>query len=316
MIVDASALDDVLEPLRQLALDKSQSVRESLYSTAGDWLLKLPDRWSLAYKILPLLLAGLSDDIPKSVTLCDDYMSRIGQLYEEEWNDRVKDEMDYSPEVENRPGVGCRHLARENTQKIVNQMLAGMGDWNVDVRVKSTQILAAFSRFCEEKITGYAGVILPVLYKVLAADEASMVAEAFKVAELIGLYVEPDVYLDVLLPALKTGAGGSTPYRMGCLRTLRGILAGTLPARLDGTRLLRLIAVLQDRELMNNENTEVLAEVAAVAAALAKVMATAPPQPPARDECCLELFVLLAYLHSVNEDKNVPENATLKREVR
>ncbi|KAJ3166316.1 HEAT repeat-containing protein 2 [Geranomyces variabilis] len=315
MIVDASALDDVLEPLRQLALDKSQSVRESLYSTAGDWLLKLPDRWSLGYKVLPLLLAGFSDDIPKAVTLSADYMDRVGKLYEEEWNDRVKDEMDYTAdERTDRPRIGCRHFARENTQKIVNQMLEGMADWNVEVRIKSTQILATFIRFCEEKITGYAGVILPALYKVLATDEPPVAAQALKVAEILGLHVEPDVYLEVLVPALTNGGGGATQFRLGCLRTLQALISGTPPSRLDAARIQRLTTVLQDRELMNNENTEVLAEVASVAAALTKVVATTLPTDAAatRENCCLELFVLLAYLHSVNEDKSVTENALLR----
>ncbi|KAJ3156098.1 HEAT repeat-containing protein 2 [Geranomyces michiganensis] len=315
MSVDASALDDVLEPLRQLALDKSQSVRESLYSTAGDWLLKLPDRWSLGYKILPLLLAGLSDDIPKAVTLSADYMDRIGKLYEDEWNDRVKDEMDYTTnDAADRPRVGCRHFARDNTQKIVNQMLEGMADWNVDVRIKSTQILATFIRFCEEKITGYAGVILPALYKVLATDEPAVAAQALKVAEIFSLHVEPDVYLEVLVPALASGGGGATQFRLGCLRILQALISGTPLTRLDAARVQRLTYVLQDRELMNNENTDVLAEVASVAAALTKVVATSPRSDDAagKESCCLELFVLLAYLHSVNEDKSVPENAFLR----
>lgn len=95
MLVDISGLEEVLDPLRQLTLDKSQSVRESLYVTAGEWMLKLPDRWSIAYKILPLLLAGMTDELPKLINLSRKYMEEIGKLYEADWEDRVKDELDY-----------------------------------------------------------------------------------------------------------------------------------------------------------------------------------------------------------------------------
>ncbi|KAI8919361.1 armadillo-type protein [Powellomyces hirtus] len=322
IIVDASALEDILVPLRQLTLDKSQVVRECLYSTAGDWLLKLPDRWSLGYKILPLLLAGLTDDIPKSITICEQYMDNVGKLYEEEWNDRLKDEMDYAEDGSgDRPRVGCRHFARENTQKIVNQMLEGMADWNVEVRIKSTQILTTFIRYGEDKITGYTGVILPALYKALAGDEAAVAAKASNVAELIGQYVKPAVYLEVITPALIAGGGGSTQHRLGCLRTLAGILHGTPASRLANIFLQRLTHSLHDRELMNNENTGILAEVAGVAAELARLLwATAVPGGQASQEVSdetrqtgFELFVVLAHLHSVNQSDGVPESAMLKQ---
>jgi dynein assembly factor 5 len=96
LIVDLQGLDDVLEPLRALTSDKTPAVREALHSTAGEWLLKLPDRYSIGYKILPLLLAGLSDEMPHLSTKSLNYMNEAGKLYEQEWEDRVKDEMDYT----------------------------------------------------------------------------------------------------------------------------------------------------------------------------------------------------------------------------
>ncbi len=96
LIVDLQGLDDVLEPLRSLSFDKTPAVREALHSAAGEWLLRLPDRYSIGYKILPLLLVGLSDEMPSLVTKAQNYMNEAGKLYEQEWEDRVKDEMDYT----------------------------------------------------------------------------------------------------------------------------------------------------------------------------------------------------------------------------
>lgn len=96
LIVEIQGLDDVIEPLRALTFDKTPAVREALHSTAGEWLLKLPDRYSIGYKILPLLLAGLSDDMPQLAAKSLNDMNEAGKLYEQEWEDRVKDEMDYT----------------------------------------------------------------------------------------------------------------------------------------------------------------------------------------------------------------------------
>ncbi|KAJ3008446.1 HEAT repeat-containing protein 2 [Thoreauomyces humboldtii] len=312
-------MDDLLDALRVLQLDNSQSVRDELYSTAGEWLLKLPDRWSIGYKVLPFLLSGMTDGIPKSVRLCEEYMDKVGKLYEEEWNERVKDELDYMQTEDTvattgRPRIGSRHFARESTQKIVTLCIEGMADWNAEVRVKSAQILATFMHYSEDKVTGYTGVILPALYKVLAGDEARVMAEALNVAVSLGKYVQPDVYLEVIDPALRNGQGGSTQHRMGCLRSLEGLLRGTPPARLDAVRLERLIHALHDKELMNNENVELLAEVSSVVAEIVKLVpSTAGTVPtgnvsPTAGNAAFGVFVIITHLFSIEADDKVVGN--------
>ena len=56
----------------------------------------ITDRYTFAYKILPLVLAGEADEIPKLSQKCIQDMDRLGELYEQEWESRIKDEMDYS----------------------------------------------------------------------------------------------------------------------------------------------------------------------------------------------------------------------------
>jgi dynein assembly factor 5 len=58
-------IDDVLAPLAKRASDQSPSVRRALYEMAGEWLVMLPDRYSYFYKIIPLLLTGLRDEVPE-----------------------------------------------------------------------------------------------------------------------------------------------------------------------------------------------------------------------------------------------------------
>ena len=70
-----------------------------------------------------------------------------------------------------RPRVGCRHLARDNTLKIVEKMVEGLGDWTPEKRSKAAQILTSFLDYTEDKISGYTASILNALYKIMAGDE-------------------------------------------------------------------------------------------------------------------------------------------------
>ncbi|KAI8609434.1 hypothetical protein BC830DRAFT_1150493 [Chytriomyces sp. MP71] len=63
---------------------------------AAAWLLRLMDRYSLGYKVLPYLLAGLVDDASPARLACHARLDEIGALYEVEWADRVKADLDYS----------------------------------------------------------------------------------------------------------------------------------------------------------------------------------------------------------------------------
>jgi dynein assembly factor 5, axonemal len=105
MIVDAAGLDDCLAPLMEVAFDKSPAVREQLYVLARDWLTKLTDRYMFGYKVLPFLLAGMTDELPKLVQLSESFMDEAGELYEKEWESRIKDEMDFSDGWDHLPSI-------------------------------------------------------------------------------------------------------------------------------------------------------------------------------------------------------------------
>ena len=96
IIVDASAIDDTIEPLRVLTLDRTPSVREHLYTLSRDWLTLLMDRHVHGVKILPFLYAGLTDEATKLSSICNEYLDEVGAQYERENNDRLKDELDYT----------------------------------------------------------------------------------------------------------------------------------------------------------------------------------------------------------------------------
>jgi dynein assembly factor 5 len=211
---------------------------------------------------LPFLYAGLSDETKKLQQYCTEALDKVGEQYEQENIKKVKDEMDYTDGLSDqitRPKVGSRHLARENIQKIIQKIMDGLQDWGMETRFKSCQILYNYLSFAETHVTGYIGVLLPVVYKLLAGDEEIIVLEMLKCMEKIGFYVKPETTLALVLPALKTGGGGESAFRLGCLRTIGGILKGT---PILEPQLGLVFEVFNDRDLIQNENCLVLLELA------------------------------------------------------
>jgi hypothetical protein len=63
--------------------------------------MRLMDRYSLGYKVLPTLYSGLTDEIPSIRNTVKGYFEELGVLYEKEWEDRLKTEIDYTLGVGN-----------------------------------------------------------------------------------------------------------------------------------------------------------------------------------------------------------------------
>ncbi|KAJ3414190.1 HEAT repeat-containing protein 2 [Chytridiales sp. JEL 0842] len=303
ILTDASGLDDLADILKNLTMDKTSAVREALYTTTAIWLTKLIDRYSLGHKVMPCLLAGLTDELPKLREQCVKYLDDIGALYEIEWESRLKDEIDYTTGLA-RPRVGARHLARDNTQKIVNKMVEGMQDWSADVRAKSAGVLAAFMWYTEDNITGYIGTLLPVMYRVLSGDEPHVMQQTLITAETLGRYVKPSMYMDLFASHIKNAGGSTTSFRIGYLRTFHSILKGT-PKELLSEFRSHVTGILMDKDMVGNENVGLLAEVATVAKVLCEKMVWDNTNNVVGEEG-YALFSILISLSSVHCDEKVP----------
>ncbi|KAJ3378298.1 HEAT repeat-containing protein 2 [Lobulomyces angularis] len=324
LIVDPAGLDDVLDTLWNLIHDKAPSVRQTLYTCIFEVQMKLMDRWSLAYKILPLLLAGCSDELPNLVDICQNYMIEVGKLYEVEWEDRVKEELQVVPlagQQLDRPRIGSKHILRENTQKILNKLLELMQDWNVDVRLKSSRILNSFLWYVEECITGYVGTILPILCKICSNDDSAVVIAAIKIGQSLGKYVNPNVYLEQILFFAKNGSGGSTPYRVGSLKVLQSLIEGSSAEFFCSktsenirTNVVQLTETLNDKELGGSDNNIILTEVAGCLLATVSKLSEATKTEMEivdvksnKNDEEYHIFLLLIRLISIDGDEKYPE---------
>ena len=55
--------------------------------------MQLIDRHIYGFKILPLLYAGLTDEIVDLQSTCQGFMELVGELYEKENIQKIKDEL-------------------------------------------------------------------------------------------------------------------------------------------------------------------------------------------------------------------------------
>uniref|UniRef100_A0A8C1HUQ8 Dynein axonemal assembly factor 5 n=1 Tax=Cyprinus carpio carpio TaxID=630221 RepID=A0A8C1HUQ8_CYPCA len=185
-------VDDVLSHLAQRLFDDSPRVRKAVTIVVGDWLLRLPDRYSYFHKLIPLLLSSLSDEIPEIRSLAEDLWKQVGSQWEKENEDDLKDKMDfllpapvlYTSGVE-RPGLGCRELVVRNLSKLLPAVGRDIGDWLVQTRVKTAQLLRVLLLHAEDHCTQHLQSLLTVLYRACADPETDVRAQAQYLDQLL-----------------------------------------------------------------------------------------------------------------------------------
>ncbi|XP_073504143.1 dynein axonemal assembly factor 5 [Phyllobates terribilis] len=206
-------VDDVLSHLAQRLFDDSPQVRLAVTTVVGTWLLELRDRYSYFHKLIPLLLSSSTDEIPDIQQTALDYWQKVGLQWEKENEDDLKDKMDFSapcpthyPPGVQRPGLGCRELIFRNLSKILPAVSHDMTDWVPGTRVKAAQLLVVLLVHAEDHTTQHMELLLSTLYRSCLDEEEKVVRNSIKSAELIGTFVNPEVFLKLILPALQKSA--------------------------------------------------------------------------------------------------------------
>ncbi|TPX37536.1 hypothetical protein SmJEL517_g00497 [Synchytrium microbalum] len=269
IIADATVLDESLDALMTLTLDKASSVREALYEAAIEWALHLDDRYSFGYKFYPIILAGCSDEVPKLAELCWTGVDDIGIQYEHDWEDRVKDEMEYdlsttsnttSVTPQRRIRVGSRHAFKDHSMKMVDKFAQGLIHWTPDTRAKTAQILAVYLRIVQQHATGYVNILLPPLCRICSSDESWVIQHAVSCAELIGCFITSDVYLPHIVGPIKVAPTSSA--RLGNLRVLSGLIRGaSVPKNIERKELKKLVEAVTDVEFSLTESVPVVSAI-------------------------------------------------------
>ena len=78
---NGKAVDDVISHLAQRLFDQTPAVRLAVIRVVGMWLLDLPDRYSYHHKLMPLLLSGVTDEMPEIRKEAEVLWNDIGKRY-------------------------------------------------------------------------------------------------------------------------------------------------------------------------------------------------------------------------------------------
>lgn len=201
------AVDEVFTHLAQRTFDHSAPVRLAVVDVVGNWLIKLMDRYSFFHKLLPLLLSGLSDDMKEIRDKSRSHFIKAGELYETENEKDFKEKKEYDITkhfedliTHERPNLGCRALVNRNFSKILPAITNDITDWTPATRIKCSGLLYHLVYYCEDYVTMHMEALSQCLYRAAQDEEKVVVKQVIETAELVGLFVEANVYCKMILP--------------------------------------------------------------------------------------------------------------------
>lgn len=195
----------------KLSVDGNVTVREHFYTMLGTWMTRLPDRYDFENFLVPYVLSGMGDAAPHVATLCMTIIDSAGRMYEEEHADDLIEKRQYGVDGDTRvdytrplprpftgrPRLGTRIYVRANARRVMKPLLKELNDWVADTRSKAVTLLCTSLVYLEEHITQDIDELVVTLMRMIHTDDNMIIA-----ARLTGRFVEPDVYIPFLLPAI------------------------------------------------------------------------------------------------------------------
>ena len=263
-------MEECMFPLSQRTFDQIPAVRLCLYQVLGGWLLNLLDRYSYWYRLLPLFLSGLTDELSEVREKVSLLFEEVGLRYEEENERQLKDFLDY-PQTTNihtpypRPRLGCRVLVRENFSRILPALIRDMTDWTERNRLKAAELLHTLLIHEEDHATQHTSAILQGFYKGMLVDEECVRERIDASAEVIGYFVSSDTWLPLVTSAVigSTGIKTKSPVAtsvhsmIATLRVFSHLLKGAKPSSIQ-PHISEIVDSLSIPELALSETHDVI----------------------------------------------------------
>lgn len=126
------------------------------------------------------------------------------------------------------PGEATRYIVKRYTEQLVNTILQDINDFSLKPQalVKSLCQLYNVILCVEDSIKPHTDkIIRNVVYKLILDDEPAIAQRAFKIAELIGLFVPTDFVLPMVLAHLNDTESRSVPrFVSSCLTALSAVI--------------------------------------------------------------------------------------------
>eukprot|EP01038_Epipyxis_sp_PR26KG_P013352 gene13352-17908_t len=244
--------------LAELVQDKSLVVREKLAEFLTKLLTEIKDRYDHQTRLLPYLLDLLTDENESVSSIAMKCLQICGMQYEEEHQNEIIERRQYGVdgnELNNfnnekllpypfdkigRPRIGIRLYVRGNTKRFLNALINELTNWVAPTRMKSANLLKIIVILCEEHLTMETHVLFPALIKACRfakedstndKDKIGLYHLLLEIFELLGRYIQPEVYIYYLLPRLRgdvdvvTTFGIDTNIRIIILEILNAMLS-------------------------------------------------------------------------------------------
>jgi hypothetical protein len=177
-----------------LVKDRNSTVRIAFYNMMADWMLTLPERFDYETLMFPYFLAGLADVLPQVQQLVLDTIDRIGELYEQDNEEKLKDQLQYGAAADakvlnitdetngsgssddtvyrlpapftKRPRLGARLVVHRFVPRLMQGILGELDDWKLQTRAKSAALLRSLMVYDEDSITQHSAKLLQCFLRV------------------------------------------------------------------------------------------------------------------------------------------------------
>ena len=248
-----------------LGTDKSPQVREAFLHMLVDWMTRLTDRWDHEMRLLPYLINGLTDDVPKMREVAFEAMERLGATHESEKDNNERDKQElrdfreyghktpaeqnaaerwltraHEPPFTRRPRLGSRMVVRNNFRRLCPTLVRELNDWIPRTRSMSAQLLYYLALYCEYWVTNEAIQIVEAITKCIFRSLAEMetgdpearllLRKVLLLATTIGEFVDPSVYMPLLLPVVRGETETDIHHRCAAIEVLRALCEGCSPS--------------------------------------------------------------------------------------
>lgn len=165
------------------------------------------------------------------------------------------------------PGEGTRYIVRKHLDKIVKNILKDVQTFSLKSNLKEKTLAQLYNAIvcAEHKIKPHCNDILKnVIYKLILDEEQEIASRAYKVAELLGLYVQTDYLLPLMISHLTDSESKNVPkFVSSGLTAFSAVIHHSTekyPNQLDSF-MSKLIDLIVSSDFLFNENPEVLERV-------------------------------------------------------
>jgi len=209
--------------LAELSMDKNLAVRLRCCQMLCFILTCIPNRHEFHQRILPYMLTFHSDECADIRAFALSTVLLCGKQYESEHPDEIIERCQWGIDGDNRcnhqdvlptpfttrPPLGSRMFVRENSRRILDAALKELSNWIEKVRFASLKLLQVLVIYNEEHMTmNFHGTLEAITKAIQTILRERMditcpyLQQLFDLVQLIGRFVAPDVYLNLILPRI------------------------------------------------------------------------------------------------------------------